>query len=131
MLAFALLASCSSESPADAGEPSCVEPLPVGCAPLYPPTFDNVFDTTLSKTCASGGGSCHGASGNNGGLTFANADEAYSLLASRISAGDPGCSKLVVRLESAGQPWGMPPGAPLSEGERCAIEQWIVAGAKR
>ncbi len=127
----ALLVSCSSENPADTTEPACVTPLPASCAPLYPPIFENVFDTTLSKTCASGGGSCHGPAGNNGGLTFSDADEAYNLLSTRVSPGDPGCSKLVVRLESAGEPWGMPPGAPLSEGERCAIEQWIAAGAQR
>lgn len=131
-LAALPLASCGDSSAEDKSAPKCVQPLPESCAPLYPPTFDNVFQNTLSKTCASGGGSCHGPSGGNGGLTFADADTSYSLLtSSRVVAGDPACSKLVVRLESAGESWSMPPGAQLGEGERCAVEQWIYAGAQR
>lgn len=124
-------ATCAC-SPADdePARPECTE-LSAGCAPLYAPTFDELFTRTLKPTCAQGGGSCHGPGGAQGGLVFDDADTAHDLLRSRLVAGDPACSEIVVRTHVAGQPWSMPPGQPLSEGERCVIRQWIELGAMR
>jgi hypothetical protein len=116
---------------------TCVESLPAECAPLYTPTFDQVFTRTLQPTCAQSGGVCHSADGAQGGLVFADADAAYALLLgktdgkARVVAGDPACSLLVERIESADSTTVMPPGSMLSAGERCAIETWIRDGAKR
>lgn len=128
------LAGCPGDSPsggADAGALTCEEFVET-CAPLYQPTFDNVFQRTLVSTCGVAGVSCHAAEGNQGGLAFADADQAHALLlAGRVVAGDACASLLVDRIEATDSSR-MPPGAtPLPEGERCAIEQWIAAGAER
>jgi hypothetical protein len=108
----------------------CVTPQPASCAPLYQPTFDNVYTMTLNKTCAQPGTDCHAvASPTNKMLVFENVDLAYMELMSRVKTGDPSCSLLVERLEK--QPY-MPPGdQPLPAAERCAIESWIRMGAAR
>ncbi len=128
-MALVLLSGCKGE---------CVT-VSTDCAPLYSPTFDNVFSHTLSPTCASVGSSCHSASGGKGGLVFDSADHAYGQLVGvsgptgreRVIAGDPHCSLLVEKIESTSAGVQMPPGSPLSAAEKCAIEQWIGAGAKR
>lgn len=126
-----VLAGCGSDD-AEAGPPECVT-VNLDCAPLYQPTFDEVFARTLESSCASGGGSCHGSSGKRGGLTLTDVDEAHAALVSggRVLPGDAACSELVVRLEGAGESWSMPPGRQLSEAERCAIRQWVDRGAAR
>jgi len=43
--------------------------------------------------------------------------------------GNPGCSLMIVRTDSPGASYQMPPGDPLSEPERCALIQWVLAGA--
>jgi hypothetical protein len=109
------------------------------CAPLYQPSFDQLFSRTLQPTCATGGSSCHGPTGKKGELVFDTAENAYGQLVGRsgpngevrVVAGDPGCSLLVVKLESSDAKIQMPPGSPLEAGERCAIIQWIANGAKR
>lgn len=128
-----LSSGCSSPDPA----PGCVEGLDLACAPLYSPTFDNVFTRTLQPTCAQAGASCHAAEGKQGGLAFDDPDSAYAELVGSASKqgvvvpGDPSCSALVERLETAEASRRMPPGNPLSAAERCAIVQWIHDGAKR
>src|SRR5262245_49672111 len=64
------------------GEPSlpCVANLDLGCAPLYAPTYDQIFTRTLHPTCAQAGGSCHAAAGAQGGLVFEDENAAYALL---------------------------------------------------
>jgi hypothetical protein len=115
-------------------DPTCIV-VSADCAPLYEPSFDNVYSRTLSQGCAASGSSCHSSEGAKAGLNFSSADQSYALLLgeddgiARVSAGDAGCSILVQRLESNSDP--MPPGQPLSEAERCAIIQWIDQGAKR
>jgi hypothetical protein len=111
----------------------CVEDLPASCTPLYDPTFDNVFNNTLRPTCAAPGASCHSAAGERGGLVFEDPDRSYELLVGeeRALAGDAACSEMVVRIESDDPDVVMPPGAPLAAAERCAIAQWIAAGAPR
>ena len=121
--------------PAPSGE--CVDTLDVAtCNPLYSPTFDEVYERTLAKTCALSGASCHAAEGQAGGLSFESADAAYDHLTSgetpHVIAGDAACSPLVERIEATDDDARvMPPGSPLSDAERCAIEQWIENGAKR
>jgi hypothetical protein len=130
-----MLSACVGCSPADEESmPSCIE-LSASCAPLYAPIFDELFTRTLQPTCGQGGSSCHGPAGQSGGLSMSDADSTWAELTgqndARLVPGDPGCSELVVRTHSAGESWSMPPGQPLSEGERCVIRQWIEQGAKR
>ena len=124
--------SCSSaEDPEQM--PSCVE-LASDCSPLYSPTFDELFTRTLEPTCGQGGGSCHGPDGKQGGLVFADPDEAHALLTgaeARVVPNDAACSEIVVRTHQSGKPWSMPPGNPLSEAERCVIRKWVELGALR
>lgn len=129
---IAILAAACGPPP----ESSCVEGLDTAtCKPLYDPTFDNVYEKSLAKTCALSGSSCHASEGGAGGLVFDSADGAYQHLTSgkkpRVIGGDAACSPLVERIESADDATVMPPGSPLSDPERCAIEQWIQNGAKR
>jgi hypothetical protein len=111
---------------------TCVENLDSSCAPLYEPTFDNLFSRTLEMRCGVAGGACHSAEGHQAGLVFDNADDSYANLvnAGRVIPGDAACSLLVERIEGSGVPV-MPPGAPMSDAERCAIETWIDNGAQR
>ena len=108
----------------------CVEDLDLDCTPLYEPTFDAVYAETLEPTCGQGSFSCHSSGGARGGLVFEDPDESYDLLLDgRVVPGDAACSLLVIRLEH--DRFEMPPGEPLSEEERCAIRQWVAAGAHR
>jgi hypothetical protein len=124
MLAVAPLAGCPGDPP-----PSCIT-VDTTCAPLYAPTFENIYTMTLQDTCGSQRSSCHSAYGQQGGMSFEDEAHAYAaLLAGRVTPGDPGCSKLIVRTDSLGASYQMPPGDPLSEAERCALIQWVAAGA--
>ena len=58
------------------------------------------------------------------------AGEVERITDGRISAGDTSCSLLLVRVAGGGGGI-MPPGAPLSEAERCALETWVRNGAAR
>ncbi|MBL4633867.1 MAG: hypothetical protein JKY56_08340 [Kofleriaceae bacterium] len=108
----------------------CIE-VQSECNPLYQPTFDEVFSRTLKPGCAIAG-SCHSGPQAQAGLRMDEADEAYRLLVTqgRLLPGDPSCSLLTRRLVGSGGGV-MPPGAMLSDNERCAIEKWIADGAKR
>ncbi|HEU4733563.1 MAG TPA: c-type cytochrome domain-containing protein [Kofleriaceae bacterium] len=124
LLGSAAHAGCTSDPP-----PSCI-PVDTGCAPLYAPTFDNVYAMTLQNTCGSTRASCHSAAGHQGGMSFETEPRAYEvLLAGRVTPGNPGCSKMIVRTDSPGATYQMPPGDPLTAPERCALIQWIAAGA--
>jgi hypothetical protein len=114
----------------DDGPPECVV-VDTLCAPLYQPTFENVFNTTVRMTCGYQLGSCHSASGA-GNMSLVDAPTAYaSLLDGRVTPGDPGCSELIVRTSAPGKSYQMPPGSGtgLSAPERCALIQWVQAGA--
>jgi hypothetical protein len=126
IVALLALAGCS-------GDDECLTDLDASCAPLYEPTFENVFDNTLKPTCGLPGRSCHATEGRKGGLFFAEADEAHELLVEggRVEAGNPACSLIMRRLESEDPSYQMPPGRQLSAAERCAIQQWIENGAMR
>lgn len=116
--------ACASEPP-----PTCIT-VDLTCAPLYAPTFSNVYAMTLRDTCGSQRSSCHSAAGKQGGMSFEDPAHAYAaLLAGRVVPGDPGCSKMIVRTSSPGADYQMPPGDAMSEAERCALIQWVQSGA--
>ena len=48
----------------------------------------------------------------------------------RVDPGNPGCSVMIVRTDSPGADYQMPPGTALSPQERCALIQWVQNGAK-
>jgi hypothetical protein len=124
VVALAPLAGCPADPP-----PSCII-VDTTCAPLYAPTFDNVYTMTLKNTCGSALSSCHSAAGRQGGMSFQDEQHAYdALLAGRVMPSNPGCSKMIVRTDSPGASYQMPPGDALGEPERCALIQWIAAGA--
>ncbi len=102
------------------------------CTPTYEPSFDQIFSRVLRPTCAKGESTCHSSKGRQGGLSFEDADVAYGeLMQSSVRAGDAACSELMVRLESDDPYERMPPPAAIPEADRCAIVQWIQAGARR
>ncbi|HLU68918.1 MAG TPA: c-type cytochrome domain-containing protein [Kofleriaceae bacterium] len=130
LLVPVLLAGCP-------GEPPCLDQVAVDCAPLYEPTYDEIFARTLLPTCGQEGTACHAPEGARAGLVFADPDQAYSLLLgeggapARVLPDQPECSPLLVRIESDDRSFQMPPGQMLSEAERCAIRKWVAAGAPR
>jgi hypothetical protein len=143
---FVALASTACPGPAECTEdlPACVElPFdPGSCAPLYPPTFDDVFDQTLSDSCAPQGSYCHSTPGSSGAdahdLVFADADQAYEALMGDVDGrpfvdpSTPECSVLLVRLATDNDCLRMPKGeTPLGAAELCAIARWIDEGADR
>jgi hypothetical protein len=111
---------------------ACVETLVPDCAPLYEPVFEQVYTRTLKPGCAVEGNSCHSGSSAKAGLRMDDIDEAYELLVTggRVVPGDASCSLVVARLAGANGGF-MPPGNPLDEAERCAVETWIEDGALR
>ena len=122
--ASAALAGCPTDPP-----PACIA-VDTSCAPFYVPTFDNVYNHTLRDGCGSQNSSCHSAVGKQGGMSFQDQQHAYDALrAGRVVPGDPGCSKMIVRTDSLGASYQMPPGSPLDAGARCALIQWVQAGA--
>ena len=117
MLAWLAFSACSG---------SCLD-LPETCTPQYEPGFDAVYANTVRTSCALSG--CHGNGAASGGLAMGStASEAWTALGGYVDPGSPACSLLLDHLEPAGI-GDMPPGEPLSEEERCAIREWIVAGA--
>lgn len=121
------LAVLAGGCPAD--EPPACTTVDLDCSPQYQPTFDNVYANTLVMDCGSGRSACHSASGE-GGMSLVDPPTAHAqLLAGRVTPGDPACSELIVRTHDQGTDYEMPPGAALSEAERCALVQWVAAGA--
>jgi hypothetical protein len=137
-VALAALAAACGSSNASSDEPTCLpEAVNTNCTALYEPTFDNVFKYTLSTTCAAP--SCHSGSQPTGDMALDQIDRAYTNLLSKSTTGDPRitpgdvhCGKLIVRLESKGKSYSMPPPpAMLQDGALCSIAQWIAMGAMR
>lgn len=128
LLLAALLAGCSTP---------CLDDLDAACAPLYEPTWDNVYTRTLEPTCGTGGSSCHSAEGAQGGFAISDADATHDRLVGAdggealVEPEDAGCSRLVQVVRSADVSVQMPPGDPLSDAEACAIQQWVDAGAAK
>jgi hypothetical protein len=109
----------------------CDEPcvaLPETCAPQYEPTFAAVYANTVSTSCALSG--CHGGTSASGGLSMGDtAETAYAALSRYVLPGEAECSELIWHLEPEGE-GDMPPGGVLAEEERCAVREWIAAGAE-
>ena len=105
---------------------ACLDPLEP-CDPLYEPTFDEVYANTLEPSCALGG--CHDAESTKGSLDLSSPDVAYAALVDdgRALPSDAECSQVIRRLVNGS----MPPGAPLSKEEICAVQSWVAEGATR
>ena len=123
------VAGCGETPP-----PEC-KTVDTTCSGLaYQPTFTNIYNNTLKDTCGSTNNSCHSASNHAGGLSFESQDVAYQQLLDatrkRVVPGDASCSEMIVRTDSPGEDYQMPPGDPLSAPTRCALIQWVVQGAQ-
>ena len=111
------------------------------CGPLYQPTFDNVYDSSMHNRCDSAGGACHakdGASGTKNGLVLSDADTAHAALMGEshgrpfVDVEDPACSVLLVRLAVDDEDFRMPPGEfARPDNKLCSIAKWMAAGAER
>ncbi|RMG12833.1 MAG: hypothetical protein D6729_16050 [Deltaproteobacteria bacterium] len=137
LLTASILSALLAGPACGAGGPECVA-VHSTCTPLYAPEYAEIFERTLRPTCGQPGTSCHGVDGAQAGLVFDEADAAYTRLLEGagnrppvVVPGNAACSPLVVRIESTDPKRVMPPGQPLSEAVRCALEQWIDAGAPR
>lgn len=112
---------------------SCVEGVDfASCAPLYAPTFENVYANTVERKCSTGGRACHSAAGAQGGLVLEGEERAYRSLtaaARYVTPGAAACSELVERLYADDPSLLMPRGARLADAEACAIGQWVERGA--
>jgi hypothetical protein len=104
----------------------CVE-VPETCTPEFEPTFDALYTNTFTS-CALAE-ACHGSGSSNGLDLGPDADSAWGALVEHdyVIPGEPGCGEVSVRLGDGV----MPPGAPLSEAELCAVRTWIAEGALR
>lgn len=133
-LAVALASSsgCSGTND-DPAAPVCIDAgIDPTCTPAYEPTWDALFTKTFKPGCAFSGVSCHAAKGHQGNLNFEDIDAAYTdVTHGKVVPGKPECSTIVHRIVSTDGNERMPPAAALSAGEKCAIAQWITAGAKR
>ncbi len=123
ILAFAALAACKDDPPA-------CKTVDEMCDLQYVPTFDNLYNNTLKDGCGSTKNACHSRVGQRGGMSFEDEAHAYAaLLDGHVTPGDPGCSQMVVRTDSPGADYQMPPGTALTKFERCAIIQWVLHNA--
>jgi hypothetical protein len=132
-LVMTLVVTAGCSSGADPTE--CNDATTAECAPQYPPTFQNVFDFTLSQHCGSGARSCHSDAGMAGGMSFATIDQAYAELLEagqdRVIPGDIHCSIMLIRVMSDDSSIQMPRGSSLGDPEKCALIQWVDQGAQR
>jgi hypothetical protein len=129
VIAAALAAGCGQDPTLD-----CLIEVDTTCAPLYTPTFDNVYSMTLAPHCGSGARSCHSDAGQAGGMSFATIDQAYAELLEdgqdRVIPGDAACSIMIIRTQASSS-IKMPPGSGLPAAEKCALLQWVANGAQR
>jgi len=132
--AVLLFGACTNDPPE-----ACLSTLPATCSPELNPTYAEIFPKILQPRCGSSGPGCHGEQGRQGNLGLYEINEAYDALLghgpdgrARVLPGDPECSILMQRLETSDTVKRMPlGGTQLSAGARCAIQQWIEAGAPR
>lgn len=120
------LAACGETPP-----PECsTREMDEACLPQYVPSFDNVFANTISANCGNDDNSCHSRSSASG-LSFVDKASAYANLIDDgyVVPGNPECSEMIVRITDTGEDYTMPTGDPLTESERCALQQWVRMGA--
>ena len=121
----------------DHGDIPATVSLSPDCDTAFTPTFTEVSERVLRPTCSAGGSACHSTEGAQGGLKLESPDDAYGMLVEGVGGhnlvvpGNAESSELMVRIETTGEEWSMPPGSQLDAGERCAIQKWIEAGAAR
>ncbi len=135
-LAGIVVAACSGDGNGS-DVPKCLaKPANTDCSLAYEPTFHNVWQYTLKKTCAAVG--CHSGSMPMGNMALDVEDQAYTNLMSNASDGerrvipnDVTCGELVVRLNTKNATYSMPRGTSLPAGELCSIMQWIAMGATK
>lgn len=127
---LALLSAMTAAGCSDDAQLACVEVDPA-CAPLYAPTWTNVYTNTIVRSCSTGGRSCHAAAGAQGGLALEGEALAHAALLAGgyVRPGDASCSELVERLYTPSASLLMPRGARLSDPEACAVARWVAAGA--
>jgi Planctomycete cytochrome C len=136
LLVSAALFACAGVDD-DATTIACVESLPENCTASIPVNYASIYDKALRSYCGSigSGTNCHGPSGNKGGLSLYDPSGSYAELLgmndgrARVLPGDAKCSVLMERLETSNPQYRMPLGGELPAGLRCAIQQWIEAGA--
>ena len=125
---LAVAAGCPSDPP-----PECKTEVDTSCAPGYVPTFENVYNNQLKEGCGSTKSNCHSARNRAGDLSFESMSVAYDGLLdptkTRVIPGNPMCSEMIVRTDSPGEDYQMPPGDALTGPQRCALIQWVVQGA--
>jgi hypothetical protein len=126
-ITLATLAGCPGQDQLECHE---VDPA---CTPLYAPTWDNVFANTLHPKCGTGGGACHEGTGARAGLRLDDYDLAYQSLTAPgkpyVDVNDVACSEVIERIYASSSELRMPRGSSLPDAERCAIAQWVLAGA--
>lgn len=126
-----VVGACGGEDP----PLECNTQVTTACAPLYPPTFENVYTMTLRPHCGAGARSCHSDSGMKGGMSFDTIDGAYDALLEpgqdRVIPSDPACSVMIIRTHATDFSIKMPPGSSLPAAELCALVQWVANGAER
>lgn len=133
-----VVAACSGDSGSNSGEPKCLS-KPVNttdCTLKYDPTWDNVWQYTLKPTCAAP--QCHSGASPQGNMNLEDKDQAYTNLLAKSTTGDPRvipgdvmCGKALVRLNTKGESYSMPPPPrSLPDSELCSINKWIAMGAK-
>jgi hypothetical protein len=136
---IATLAVAATGSCGGGARPACLSSLDSDtCTPLYPADFPTIYRQIFAPTCAAGGVACHSGTGRVGELKFGSEAETYdgllgldAVAKARVVPGNAACSELVVRLDSPGHEWSMPPGSPLDERARCSIRRWVAGGAAR
>ena len=99
------------------------------CDAAYTPEFEVIHTRTVVTSCALSG--CHSGDEPAAGMRLSDIDEAYEELTRRLDDDDDSCTTLLWRVDTEDERFVMPPGKPLTEGERCAIRQWIADGAPR
>jgi hypothetical protein len=138
LLLGALAVGAACEGDGDEGTdglPTCVERDAAACTPLYEPTYARVYAETLQPRCGTPGLACHGEAGATGarnGLVIGDMTATHAALLDGgfVVEGDAACSPLMVRMDVDDDTLRMPPGSSaLPEAERCAVAQWIAAGA--
>ena len=124
----------------DTAAPQCIPYDATACTPQFPAQFDRLHAELLLPVCGVQGGACHAntdAEGAAGGLIIvADLDETYATLldadAAFVRPEDVACSPLLARVNTSEPEVLMPPGTtPLADGLRCALAQWVEAGAPR